>query len=209
VVTQFHLDLTEPVDPAGRADHVSPPAPRVSAATPANGTHTGSILGHAVPGASVAAARAVPPGLTAHERFPALTISTPRLHVRPLTLADAGPVTDVFADRLTQRWLPVSAESGPIDGRTWCGDAAEERRAMGEGDHYGIVRREDDQLIGCLWTKRTDWSAHATEISFALAPHARGFGVALSTAERWIRERRATWERRLDRLGDVLAEQPD
>jgi DNA-binding transcriptional ArsR family regulator len=33
--------------------------------------------------------------------------------------------------------------------------------------------------------------------------------ATLSTAETWIRERRATWERRLDRLGAVLAEQPD
>jgi DNA-binding transcriptional ArsR family regulator len=33
--------------------------------------------------------------------------------------------------------------------------------------------------------------------------------LALSSAERWIRERRATWERRLDRLGEVLADQPD
>ena len=32
---------------------------------------------------------------------------------------------------------------------------------------------------------------------------------ALSTAERWIAERRTTWERRLDRLGDVLADLPD
>ncbi|XXY34817.1 metalloregulator ArsR/SmtB family transcription factor [Sorangium sp. So ce260] len=30
---------------------------------------------------------------------------------------------------------------------------------------------------------------------------------ALSAAERWIAERRALWERRLDRLGDFLAEQ--
>lgn len=30
--------------------------------------------------------------------------------------------------------------------------------------------------------------------------------AALGTAERWIAERRAGWERRLDRLGDVLAE---
>jgi DNA-binding transcriptional ArsR family regulator len=29
----------------------------------------------------------------------------------------------------------------------------------------------------------------------------------LSAAERWISERRALWERRLDRLGDLLAEQ--
>jgi DNA-binding transcriptional ArsR family regulator len=32
---------------------------------------------------------------------------------------------------------------------------------------------------------------------------------ALSVAGRWIQERRTTWERRLDRLGAVLAERPD
>jgi DNA-binding transcriptional ArsR family regulator len=32
---------------------------------------------------------------------------------------------------------------------------------------------------------------------------------ALRTAEQWITERRTSWERRLDRLGDYLAEQPD
>jgi DNA-binding transcriptional ArsR family regulator len=32
---------------------------------------------------------------------------------------------------------------------------------------------------------------------------------ALSTAERWISERRATWEKRLDRLGGFLAEETD
>jgi DNA-binding transcriptional ArsR family regulator len=33
--------------------------------------------------------------------------------------------------------------------------------------------------------------------------------AALSDAERWIAERRATWEQRLDRLGEFLAENPD
>lgn len=32
---------------------------------------------------------------------------------------------------------------------------------------------------------------------------------ALRTAERWISERRSSWEQRLDRLGDYLAEHPD
>jgi len=32
---------------------------------------------------------------------------------------------------------------------------------------------------------------------------------ALGTAERWISERRAAWEQRLDRLGGFLAEQSD
>src|SRR5437879_9472081 len=33
--------------------------------------------------------------------------------------------------------------------------------------------------------------------------------AALQAAERWIAERRSTWERRLDRLGDYLAEEAD
>jgi DNA-binding transcriptional ArsR family regulator len=33
--------------------------------------------------------------------------------------------------------------------------------------------------------------------------------AALRTAERWIAERRTSWERRLDRLGDYLAEHPE
>jgi DNA-binding transcriptional ArsR family regulator len=33
--------------------------------------------------------------------------------------------------------------------------------------------------------------------------------AALRPAEQWISERRAGWERRLDRLGDHLAEHPD
>jgi len=32
--------------------------------------------------------------------------------------------------------------------------------------------------------------------------------AALSDAERWIAERRATWEQRLDRLGEYLAKNP-
>jgi [ribosomal protein S5]-alanine N-acetyltransferase len=120
----------------------------------------------------------VPGGVFVGERFPLLTIATPRLHVRPHTLADADRVTEIFGDRLTQRWLPFSSEHGPINGRAWCGEMAAERRAMGQGDHYAIVRREDEQLVGCVWTKRTDWPARSTEVSFALASQARGFGFA-------------------------------
>ena len=33
--------------------------------------------------------------------------------------------------------------------------------------------------------------------------------AALQTAEQWIGERRTSWERRFDRLGEYLAEHPD
>jgi ribosomal-protein-alanine N-acetyltransferase len=116
-------------------------------------------------------------------RFPSLTVATPRLHVRPLVADDDKYVAEIFADKLTQRWLPVPTEYGPIEGRAWCTELAAERRDSGTGDHYAIVRREDERLVGCLWAKRTDWVARSTEVSFAVTAEARGFGVAAEAVD--------------------------
>lgn len=110
--------------------------------------------------------------------FPPLTVGTPRVHVRRIEAGDVKLVTEIFADRQTRRWLPVPPEHGDVDARAWCTDLAEERRDSGAGDHYAVVRREDDRLIGCVWTKRTDWVARFTEIGYAVAAEARGYGLA-------------------------------
>jgi RimJ/RimL family protein N-acetyltransferase len=115
--------------------------------------------------------------------FPTLTVATPRLQVRPLVADDAPAVTEVFADKQTQRWLPVPHESGGVDPVAWCTDIAAERRARGAGDHYGMVRREDETLVGCLWTTHTDWTARITEMAYAVAPQARGFGLAAEAVD--------------------------
>jgi [ribosomal protein S5]-alanine N-acetyltransferase len=115
--------------------------------------------------------------------FPTLTVSAPRLHVRPLTAADADDVAKIFGDKVTQRWLPFPRDFGRIEGLAWCTELAEERRASGSGDHYGAVRRQDDRLVAGLWTKRTDWAAGVTEISYAVAPDARGFGLAAEAVD--------------------------
>jgi [ribosomal protein S5]-alanine N-acetyltransferase len=117
-------------------------------------------------------------GVLRVRRFPHLTVATPRLHIRGLVAADAAEVERIFADRQTQRWLPLPAGSGLIDGLAWCTELANERRYSGAGDHYGVVRREDNRLVGCLWAKRTDWVARSCEVWFAVSPAARGFGVA-------------------------------
>lgn len=111
-------------------------------------------------------------------RFPTMTVSTPRLEVRPLVATDAAAVAVVFADKHTQRWLPFPEPFGHAEGLSWATEMAEERRDSGLGDHYGVVRREDNRLVGCAWTKRTDWGARTTEISYAVAADARGFGLA-------------------------------
>ncbi|HCT75025.1 MAG TPA: N-acetyltransferase, partial [Micromonosporaceae bacterium] len=101
-------------------------------------------------------------GYVTVRRFPTLTVQTPRLDVRQLTEADADPVAHIFADKQTQRWLPFPQEFGAIEGRSWCTDMAAERRDSGMGDHYGIIRREDQRLGGCLWTRRPDWNSPVT-----------------------------------------------
>jgi ribosomal-protein-alanine N-acetyltransferase len=122
-------------------------------------------------------------GVFVGQRFPDLHLATPRLLVRPNVAADAAAVSEIFADRLTQRWLSLPAESGPIDGTAWCGEMAAERRSLGEGDHYAIVRREDETVIGCMWARRTDWLTRATEVSYAIAAPARGYGFAAEAVD--------------------------
>jgi [ribosomal protein S5]-alanine N-acetyltransferase len=116
-------------------------------------------------------------------RFPALTVATPRLHVRSLEPADAPAVDAVLTDRQTRRWLRFPQESGPPDAQAWCTELADRQRHTGDGDHYAVLRREDGQLVGLLWTWRTDWSARTTEVSYAVAPSARGFGVAAEAVD--------------------------
>jgi len=117
-------------------------------------------------------------GHVAVRRFPTLTVATPRLDVRPLEATDADAISTVFTDRQTRRWLPFPKEFGEIGALEWCTDMAVERRDSGTGDHYAVIRREDGRLVGCLWTKRTDWVSRVTEVSYAVAADARGFGVA-------------------------------
>jgi [ribosomal protein S5]-alanine N-acetyltransferase len=115
--------------------------------------------------------------------FPSLTVATPRLNVRPLVADDAKYVGEIFGDRQTRRWLPFPTGDGPFDGIGWCTDLAAACRDAGDGDHYGVIRREDDRLVGCLWTRRTDWTARSTEVSYAVAPQTRGFGVAAEAVD--------------------------
>jgi RimJ/RimL family protein N-acetyltransferase len=115
--------------------------------------------------------------------FPQLTVATPRLDVRGLVADDAVDVSEIFGDRQTRRWLPFPIEAAPVDGLSWCTEQARERRETGSGDHYAVVRREDERIVGLMWTRRSDWMAMSTEVAFAVSAHARGFGVAAEAVD--------------------------
>jgi RimJ/RimL family protein N-acetyltransferase len=114
-------------------------------------------------------------------RFPDLTVSTPRLLIRSVEVGDAKRVSEIFSDRQCRRWLPFDP---PVEALalSWCTWLAEERRAGGVGDHYVVVRNEDRGVVGCLWVKDTDWTTKVTEVSYTIAPEARGLGFASESA---------------------------
>jgi DNA-binding transcriptional ArsR family regulator len=91
----------------------------------------------------------------------------------------ADPTRRVIVERLSRSPASVSELAAPLDMTL---SAVVQHLAVLEGS--GLVTTEK---VGRVRTCRVD-------------------GGALQLAEQWINERRQTWERRLDRLGDYLAE---
>jgi DNA-binding transcriptional ArsR family regulator len=94
----------------------------------------------------------------------------------------ADPTRRVMVERLTRGPASVSELAEPLEMTL---SAVVQHLAVLETS--GLVRSEK---VGRVRTCRVE-----TKV--------------LRTAEHWITERRTTWERRLDRLGDFLAEQPE
>jgi DNA-binding transcriptional ArsR family regulator len=98
--------------------------------------------------------------------------------VDPLFHALGDPTRRALVDRLSRGPASVSELAGPVDMTL---SAVLQHLAVLESS--GLVRSEK---TGRVRTCRLD-------------------PAVLRTAEDWITERRATWERRLDRLADYLA----
>jgi DNA-binding transcriptional ArsR family regulator len=105
---------------------------------------------------------------------------SPQLDLVFQALAD--PTRRVMVERLTRGPASVSALAEPL---AMSLPAVMQHLRVLEGS--GLVR---SQKVGRVRTCQIE-------------------PVALQSAERWINERRTTWERRLDRLGQYLARHQD
>jgi DNA-binding transcriptional ArsR family regulator len=93
----------------------------------------------------------------------------------------ADPTRRAIVERLTEQPISVSALAAPL---AMSLPAVLQHLQVLEAS--GLVRSEK---VGRVRTCRVD-------------------AAALATVERWVTARRSTWERRLDRLGDFLANEP-
>lgn len=121
--------------------------------------------------------------------FPAATLETPRVLLRPHRAADVPDVALACRDELTQRWLPLPNPYTDADAVAWCTEMAPRFRTSGEGIEWAAIRRSDDRLIGSFGLKRTDWRGRSSEIGYWVAPWARGEGLAVEGVQaiaRWL-----------------------
>ncbi|ATL26360.1 hypothetical protein KY5_1342c [Streptomyces formicae] len=121
--------------------------------------------------------------------FPDISISTERLVLRPLEEADVSAYTEMMNDELVTAWTSVPEPYTEADARTWITRLAPAERAEGRGIVLAVTEFLTQRLVGIIQLRATDWRVRSSELSYVVAPWARGEGyaseAALATAQ-WL-----------------------
>ncbi|MFH8801591.1 GNAT family N-acetyltransferase [Streptomyces sp. NPDC017936] len=121
--------------------------------------------------------------------FPTISISTERLVLRPLDEDDVPALTEMMNDEQVTAWTDVPQPFTEDGARTWIGGRAPARRAAGRGLDLAVTEFLTQRLVGVIQLGRTNWHVRSTELSYIVAPWARGEGyaseAALATAQ-WL-----------------------
>ncbi|MFF7141988.1 GNAT family N-acetyltransferase [Streptomyces sp. SID2888] len=121
--------------------------------------------------------------------FPNVSITTERLVLRPLEGDDIPALAEMLNDELTGAWTDVPQPFTEDDARTWITEYAPTERAAGRGIDLAVAEFLTQRLVGVVQLGRTDWHVRSAELSYIVAPWARGEGyaaeAALATAQ-WL-----------------------
>ncbi|MFE3071214.1 GNAT family N-acetyltransferase [Streptomyces sp. NPDC059247] len=121
--------------------------------------------------------------------FPDISINTDRLVLRALEEADVPALTEMMNDELVVAWIPVPQPFTEATARAWIAERAPAERASGRGIDLAVTEFLTQRLVGVVRLGGTDWRVRSTELSYIVAPWARGEGyaseAALATAQ-WL-----------------------
>ncbi|MEV7001345.1 GNAT family N-acetyltransferase [Streptomyces sp. NPDC093982] len=121
--------------------------------------------------------------------FPNISISTERLVLRPFEDLDIESFTEMMNDELVTAWTSVPQPYTEADARDWITELAPAERTEGRGIVLAVTEFLTQRLVGIVRLQHTDWRVRSSEISYVVAPWARGEGyaseAALATAQ-WL-----------------------
>jgi RimJ/RimL family protein N-acetyltransferase len=121
--------------------------------------------------------------------FPNISISTERLVLRPLDEDDMPALAEMMNDEQVGAWTDVPQPYTEDQARTWITEYAPTERAAGRGLDLAVTEFLTQRLVGIVQLAKTNWHVRSTELSYIIAPWARGEGyaseAALATAQ-WL-----------------------
>ncbi|MFH9549732.1 GNAT family N-acetyltransferase [Streptomyces sp. NPDC051445] len=121
--------------------------------------------------------------------FPTISISTERLVLRPLDEDDVPALADMMNDEQVGAWTAAPQPYSEAAARRWITEYAPAERAAGRGLDLAVTEFLTQRLVGVVQLAKTDWHVRSTELSYIIAPWARGEGyaseAALATAQ-WL-----------------------
>lgn len=121
--------------------------------------------------------------------FPNISISTERLVLRPLDEDDVPALAEMMNDEQVAAWTDVPQPFTEDGARHWITEYAPAERAAGRGLDLAVTEFLTQRLVGVVQLTKTSWRIRSTELSYIIAPWARGEGyaseAALATAQ-WL-----------------------
>ncbi|MDH6571663.1 RimJ/RimL family protein N-acetyltransferase [Streptomyces sp. SAI-117] len=121
--------------------------------------------------------------------FPNISISTERLVLRPLDEDDVPALAEMMNDEQVGAWTDVPQPYSEDQARDWITHHAPAEREAGRGVTFAVTEFLTQRLVGTVQLARTNWHVRSTELSYIIAPWARGEGyaseAALATAQ-WL-----------------------
>ncbi|MFJ6835213.1 GNAT family N-acetyltransferase [Streptomyces sp. NPDC091209] len=121
--------------------------------------------------------------------FPDISISTERLVLRALDEDDVSPLAEMMNDEMVAAWTSIPQPFSEGGARDWITDYAPTERTEGRGLDLAVTEFLTQRLVGIIQLGKTNWRVRSTELSYIIAPWARGEGyaseAALATA-RWL-----------------------
>ncbi|MGC0378448.1 GNAT family N-acetyltransferase [Streptomyces sp. SAI-229] len=121
--------------------------------------------------------------------FPSISISTERLVLRPFDTDDVPALAEMMNDEQVGAWTDVPQPFSEQAAHTWITEHAPSERARGNGLGLAVTEFLTQRLVGVIQLAKTDWHVRSTELSYIIAPWARGEGyaseAALATAQ-WL-----------------------